>query len=768
LSFLNRFALLKAQAKEYVRQSQVRLIVQPLAERLVNQLGKAQVIAAIPPLLNAVRAAGAPTGYSGGNLLNLLVHLGENLTGYDFSRLSVWQADLRGARFAGLDLSQADLTNSAFTFAFDLRAVKLCADRELWVAGSVAGDLCLWQASGGQLHAALRLPSPGAFPLAFSPAAAGRPRGLAGGGFVHTLWLLSIETGWYLCTLHGHHDKVWSLAFSADERLLASGSLDHTIGLWDVASGQRLHTLQGHSGGLRAVVFSPDGALLASSSSDETIRVWDTHTGQLIHVLQEHPGEVYCLAISPDGALLVSGGRDCAIHLWEIRSGRHLGALLGHTHSINTLLFQPDAVAYLLASASADHTVRLWDVAAGQVVHTLVDHAFDVLPLSFSPAGDLLVSGSADQTLKLWETASGRLLDSIQGYPIVINAVSFSPDGTLLASGGANGLVLLWGVADRGQAAATLERATAPYSQVIQRLYQTGPIYTLAFSPPSAPGPRLLACAGADCRIYLYAVGNSYPICVLRGHTAPVNELAFSPDGQWIASASSDRTIRLWSGALVKQQAVAAHGRVLYGHEDEVATLAFTPDGQTLIYCSMDYTIRLWAVTSGQALGVLRGHSAGVTRVVVGSPPGADGQQIASNSFDFTLRLWDAHSGQSLQVRSGNGMGNRTVAFSPDGALLAYPVEQVVVEIWSNRQQQVLHRLRGHTSSIKTLAFSPVAPLLASSGWDGLICLWDLETGLCINTLRPEGPYAGMKISGVTGISAAQKAALRALGAVEE
>ena len=292
LSFLNRFALLKAQAKEYVRQSQVRLIVQPLAERLVNQLGKAQVIAAIPPLLNAVRAAGAPTGYSGGNLLNLLVHLGENLTGYDFSRLSVWQADLRGARFAGLDLSQADLTNSAFTFAFDLRAVKLCADRELWVAGSVAGDLCLWQASGGQLHAALRLPSPGAFPLAFSPAAAGRPRFLAGGGLDHTVWLLSIETGCYLYTLHGHHDKVWSLAFSADERLLASGSLDHTISLWDVASGQRLHTLQGHSGGLRAVVFSPDGALLASSSSDETIRVWDTHTGQLIHVLQEHPGEV--------------------------------------------------------------------------------------------------------------------------------------------------------------------------------------------------------------------------------------------------------------------------------------------------------------------------------------------------------------------------------------------------------------------------------------------------------------------------------------------
>jgi WD40 repeat protein len=224
----------------------------------------------------------------------------------------------------------------------------------------------------------------------------------------------------------------------------------------------------------------------------------------------------------------------------------------------------------------------------------------------------------------------------------------------------------------------------------------------------------------------------------------------------------------LWSVASVKEQAVEAHGQVLYGHEDEVATLAFTADGQTLISGSMDYTIRLWAVTSGQALGVLRGHSAGVTRVVVGSPPGADGQQIASNSFDFTLRLWDVRSGQSLHVRSGNGIGNRTVAFSPDGVLLAYVVEAVVVEIWNNRQQQVLHRLRGHTSSIKTLAFSPVAPLLASSGWDGLICLWDLATGDCLHTLHPEGPYAGMKIRGVTGISEAQKAALQALGAVEE
>src|SRR5262249_6844698 len=156
---LNSFALLKARAKEYVRQSQARLILQPVADRVVAQLGTAALAVRIQTILGVLRetAPRAP-GYVAGNLLNLLLHLRIDVSGYDFSRLNVWQADLRGVALAALNFDGADLADTVFTLDFSTYAIRLEQSGQVTVAAPFKETLSLWRIADGQLHDGFHIP----------------------------------------------------------------------------------------------------------------------------------------------------------------------------------------------------------------------------------------------------------------------------------------------------------------------------------------------------------------------------------------------------------------------------------------------------------------------------------------------------------------------------------------------------------------------------------------------------------------------------------
>jgi len=174
---------------------------------------------------------------------------------------------------------------------------------------------------------------------------------------------------------------------------------------------------------------------------------------------------------------------------------------------------------------------------------------------------------------------------------------------------------------------------------------------------------------------------------ILAGHQAGVTSIAVSPDGQRLASGSSDETVRLWDAQ------TGAELRRLEGHTNNVKSVSFSPDGQRLASGSSDETVRLWDAQTGAELRRLEGHTDPVDSVSF-SP---DGQRLASGSSDNTVRLWDAQTGAELRRLEGHTDPVNSVSFSPDGQRLASGSSDETVRLWDAQTGQCLEVIQGMT-----------------------------------------------------------------------
>ncbi|WPJ63259.1 hypothetical protein SMAC4_13631 [Sordaria macrospora] len=250
----------------------------------------------------------------------------------------------------------------------------------------------------------------------------------------------------------------------------------------------------------------------------------------------------------------------------------------------------------------------------------------------------------------------------------------------------------------------------------------SGTVDSVAFSPD---GQRL-ASGSWDGTIKIWDPASGSCLQTLKGHRSPVTSVAFSPDGQRLASGSWDGTIKIWdpaSGSCLQ---------TLKGHSGAVSSVAFSPDGQRLASGSWDETIKIWDPASGSCLQTLKGHSNGVNSVAF-SP---DGQRLASGSWDGTIKIWDPASGSCLQTLKGHSGAVNSVAFSPDGQRLASGSWDETIKIWDPASGSCLQTLKGHSNWVSSVAFSPDGQRLASGSWDETIKIWDPASGSCLQTLK--------------------------------
>jgi WD40 repeat protein/transcriptional regulator with XRE-family HTH domain len=728
-------ALIKAKSKDYTRQSQERLLLAPLVQRLFSTIGKRAVEQRAKSLLAAQRQGDVQhPGYLAGNILNLLSYAKCSLRGFDFSHLTVRQASLLHVPLPEVNFAHAQFVETVFTSTLgNVYAVASSPQKNLLAVGTSTGDIWLYDVLRGTFLLTCHGHTDGVWGVAFSPDG----RLLASGSDDQTVRLWESDTGRCLHLLQDHTNRVRSVAFSPDGKLLASGSDDATIRLWDAESGRSLNILQGHADRVWSVAFAPGGKLLASGSTDQTVRVWEIASGKCITVLQGHSNWVRSIAFHPGGGQLASASDDHTVRVWEVSSGRSLKTLHGHTNRVWSVTFSPDGQT--IASGSEDQSVRLWDTESGRPLKTLHGHAQGVRCVTFLADGQMLASGGDDQTCRLWDTNTGNCLNTLQGYTNRVWCVAFEPGGALLASAGEDQQIRLWDV-ESGVCTRTMQDSAHG-------------VLVVAFSPNG----QTLAGGGQDQVVRLWDVSSGRCVQMLQGHTNWIRTVAFSPDGKLLASGGEDHTIRLWD--IGSGQAP----RVLSGHTDWVRAAAFSPDGSQLASGSDDGTVRVWDVSSGRCLHVLRGHTNRV-RSIAYSP---DGHMIASGSEDQTIRLWETSTGQCLNSLQGHSSRVRSLAFSPDGRQLASGSEDQSIRLWESTSGKCLNVLQGHISRVRSVAFSPDGSLLASCSDDGTIKLWSTQAGNCLKTLTGERPYEGMNITASQGLTEAQKASLRELGAVE-
>ena len=600
--------------------------------------------------------------------------------------------------------------------------------------------------------------------LAYSPGGTTLAAGYSGG--VIRLW--DIASHGLVSTASWGGEVVSTLAFTGNGKTLDVAG-PGAIGTWNLANQARIdaHRLGGAPAG-GAVAFSPDGKIVATGGEDGTIRLWSAATSQEIGApMSSDLQPVDAVAFSPDGATVAAASTDGTVQLWDVATEQEAGAtMVASSAAVKALIFSPDGT--VLATGDADGNVRLWTVATQTPAGAVMATGTALAALTFNAGGTTLATADSDGSTELWQVATQHQT----GPPLTapgsggVSAVAFSPAAGQagaggLATGNGDGTVRLWNPAGFHQAAAPLaigtpETPAAAAGHAPTVLSADGAIlavggalgtvrlWNLTTRRPAgvpivgdqaiqglavSPDGHTVAVAAHGLQLWTTATGRR------TGNPLPAADaggpVVFSPDGSLLAAIGNDGKARLWDVATERQAGGAMSvGGAAAGQD----ALAFSPDGKILATAGANGRASLWRVATqrmiGQPMtaGPITGAQPAPGQDIASVAFSPDGTMLATTSGDGTVRLWDTATQQEVGTPMTAGTQPvYAVAFSPDGTMLATTSGDGTVRLWDTAtQQEVGTPMTAGTQPVYAVAFSPDGTMLATAGGDGRAREWDV------------------------------------------
>lgn len=520
----------------------------------------------------------------------------------------------------------------------------------------------------------------------------------------------------------GHTTLVSSVSISPNNKMLASTSINSTnnpgeVKLWNIANGQLIKTFQAYDGsrGHSVVSFSPDGKTIATGGWDNPpwqgkIKLWDIQ-GNLRQTFAVNTGVLRSLQFSHDGQKIICAGDTSKVLLLDVASGGILTEIISNSGHW-TMGAKLSGDGQVIASISADGSVKLWNID-GSLIKELHKHNDTIYGLNFSPDGKTLATSSADKTVKLHKIEN----DFLKSIELQNNSsqygIAFSPKGEIFASSSWNPSIREWEVRLWTKDGKLLK--TFPDKSDQDRSHHYGDIIkNIRFSPDG----KLIGTASWDGTVKIWTVDGK----LLRNfteHKRPVNGLAFSPDSKAIAlggygDENGNNLWMLWD--------INGKARTILGHSDQIYRLAFSPNGKIVATASWDRSIKLWNAVDGKLIRTLDGKH---NSWILGLNFSPDGKMLVSSSQDKTAKIWSVEGNLLYTLIDHKGDVN-DVVFSPNGKIIASASSDQTIKLW-NTDGMLLRTLRGHNGAVYGVSFSPDGKRLVSASWDGSIKIWNPE-----------------------------------------
>jgi len=554
-----------------------------------------------------------------------------------------------------------------------------------------------------------------------------------------------------------HAGPITVTAWAPDGKLLATGGGDELIRLWDAATGKEVRQLRATSS-FTALAFFNDGKTLVSADQLGYLRLWNVESGREFRRFGNIKDRVTRLAVAPDNRTLFSAGADRIVRQWLVAGGVELRQFDVHQGSILALAFTADGKE--LRTAAADNLVRVFDTATGMETRRFAIECArepSVAIATFSKGGRELACTRPDLALNVYDADSGKLIRSVGSANVPLNGLDFSPNGKFLATAFAASHVRVFGVASGKEI----------------RVFDTLGPHRVAFSPD---GQTLAVSTGESMR--LWHVADDREALPLPGHTSAVESLCFSRDGTLLVTAGDDRTVRVWNRATGKEIArlepdkVASMKHVSVGtgprsfvtvslterqgalewalkdnneirhvhtwdQSSSTNSMAVSLDSKMVALAGADPTVSLVDTDSKKILSKLdafkEGSSAKVTVRATSLAFSPDGKLLAIKGAGRPIEVWNVAGGRLVRTFDET-RGSHAFAFSPNSRLLAVAAEDLkLYEIATGQERQHI------AVPLRALVFSPDGRYVITSLSKGGIQFFDASTGLPVGQLGAPG-----------------------------